>query len=148
VFFVILAILGPLLAFLFGRVLDIKTFVHVCAANLVSLSRFSNFEQNQRMEYHEVLIAGDLSQEDVARASNQLGAFEVTLQQLGLSPTVLTVSRVLPKRGLCSRMARAPLTTSNTHTVTKLYTSPNQVYRNSCLAVLGLVLSIPIKLHH
>jgi len=32
------------------------------------------------MEYHEVLIAADLSKEDIVRATNQLGAFEVTLQ--------------------------------------------------------------------
>ena len=35
-------------------------------------------EQNQRKVYHEVLIAGDLSKEDVDRAAAQFGASEVS----------------------------------------------------------------------
>ena len=41
-------------------------------------SCFPDSEQNQRMVYREVLIAGDLAQEDVNRATAQLGAFQVS----------------------------------------------------------------------
>ena len=43
-----------------------------------SFSHLLIFEQNQRKVYSEVLIAGDLSQEDVSRATAQLGAFQVS----------------------------------------------------------------------
>jgi hypothetical protein len=56
-FFVVIAILGPLLPFLFGRIVGIETFVH-----------------NQRNVYREVLIAGDLSMGDVRRAAAQFVA--------------------------------------------------------------------------
>jgi len=36
------------------------------------------FEQNQRKVYHEVLIAGDLSNEDVSRAGAQFPSFVVS----------------------------------------------------------------------
>ena len=36
---------------------------------------FLIFEQNRRTVYHEVLIAGDLSQEDIIQAEAQLKAF-------------------------------------------------------------------------
>ena len=61
--FIILAFLGLLLPFLFGRIMVIETFISVCATDLppyISL----NFAQNQRKVYREVLIAGDLSKED------------------------------------------------------------------------------------
>ena len=76
-FFVILAILGPLLPFLFGRIMEIKTFVRVRARPRFFLHPLIS-EQNQRRAYREVLIAGDLSQDDVARATAQLGAFQVS----------------------------------------------------------------------
>jgi hypothetical protein len=59
-FFVVLAILGPLLPFLFGRIVGIETFV-----------------RNQRNVYREVLIAGDLSSGDVRRAAAQFVASKV-----------------------------------------------------------------------
>jgi len=43
-----------------------------------SFSHHLILKQNQRKEYRQVLIAGDLSQEDVARATAQLGAFQVS----------------------------------------------------------------------
>lgn len=69
VFFLVLAILGPTLPFLFGRIMIIQIF-----------------NQNQRMMYREVLIAGDLSPDDVSRASNQLGAFQSFAQTWTLLP--------------------------------------------------------------
>jgi len=113
-----------------------------------SLLYFPNFKQNQRMTYREVLIAGDLSQDDVDRATAQLGAFEVSLQQMNLSQSVLTgtVSRTLLKHGPCSRTAEARQTLSSSLTATKPFTSPNRVCPNSSLAVLGLGLSIPTNL--
>jgi len=45
--------------------------------------RFMLFEQNQRMVYREILIAGDLSKDDVERATNQFKAFEVSLRIIG-----------------------------------------------------------------
>ncbi len=69
-----------MLPFLFGRIMVIETFVRVCATDL-SLSRtFLIFEQNQRMVYCEVLIAGDLTQDDVYRANKQLKPFQVSWQ--------------------------------------------------------------------
>jgi hypothetical protein len=68
-FFIVLAILGPLLPFLFGRIMVIETFV-----------------RNQRRAYREVLIAGDLSQDDVDRANAQLGAFQDFAQTWTLLP--------------------------------------------------------------
>ena len=47
----------------------------------VSFLHFLMFEQSQREIYREVLIAGDLSQEDVDRAAAQLGAWVVSLLQ-------------------------------------------------------------------
>lgn len=41
------------------------------------------------MIYREVLIAGDLSQDDVDRATNQLGAFQVSLRQMYLTFHIL-----------------------------------------------------------
>jgi hypothetical protein len=107
---------------------------------------FLIFEQNQRTAYREVLIAGDLSQGDVDRARNQLGAFQVSLRLI--EPNFLSVlSRVLPKRGLCYHMAQAHQTTSSSLSATIPCISLNQVCRNSCLVVLGLGHSMPIELH-
>ena len=83
-FFIVLAILGPLLPFLFGRIMVIETFPRVCTTNL-PLYIFLTSEQNQRAAYREVLIAGDLSQEDVNRATAQLGAFQVSRDRLILA---------------------------------------------------------------
>jgi len=66
-----------MLPFLFGRIMEIKTFIRVRARPAFSLYLLT-FEQNQRKVYREVLIAGDLSQDDVARATAQLGAFQVS----------------------------------------------------------------------
>ena len=57
--------------------MEIKTFIRVCARPVFFLNPLI-FEQNQRRVYREVLIAGDLSQNDVARATAQLGAFQVS----------------------------------------------------------------------
>jgi len=76
-FFIVLAILGPMLPFLFGRIMDIQTLVRVRTTDLPLPCVFLIFEQSQSKTYREVLIAGDLSQGDVDRASNQLGAFQV-----------------------------------------------------------------------
>ncbi|KAF9645600.1 hypothetical protein BDM02DRAFT_490337 [Thelephora ganbajun] len=67
--FIVLATLGPLLPFLFGRIMEIETFA-----------------RNQRVVYREVLIAGDLSQDDVNRATAQLGAFQDFAQTWTLLP--------------------------------------------------------------
>jgi hypothetical protein len=146
-FFIALATLGPMLPFLLGRIMDIETFVCVRITVLPLSLAFLSFEQNQHMVYSEVLIAGDLSQEDVDRATAQLGAFQVS-QAVVLRSHVPTVSRVLPRRGPCSRMAQASQITSSSLTATKQCISPNQVSHNSSLAVLGLVISMSIELRH
>jgi len=56
----------------------IETFIRVRVTRLLFAFTFLIFEQNQRMAYREVLIAGDLSQDDVDRATAQLGAFQVS----------------------------------------------------------------------
>jgi hypothetical protein len=76
--FLVLGVLGPLLPFLFGRIMIIDTFIRVRAAGSPLSFAFLTFEQNQRKEYREVLISGDLSQDDVGRATDQLGAFQVS----------------------------------------------------------------------
>jgi hypothetical protein len=58
----------------------IKTFVRVRITSLPLFCTYLIFEQNQRTVYREVLIAGDLSRDDVDRATAQLGAFEVSRQ--------------------------------------------------------------------
>lgn len=79
-FFIVLAIIGPLLPFLFGRIMFIETFIRVRTTELLSPCTFPISEQNQRAEYREVLVTGDLSQDDVDRATAQYGAFQVSLQ--------------------------------------------------------------------
>jgi hypothetical protein len=128
-------------------IMNIETFVRVRTTDLPLSRAFLSFEQDQHMVYREVLIAGDLSREDVDRATAQLGAFQVS-QAIGLSTRVPTLSRVLPKRGPCSRMAQASQITPSFLTATKPCISPNQVSRNSSLAVLGLVFSMSIELRH
>jgi len=71
-----LAILGPTLPFLFGRIMEIKTFIRVRART--AFLYFLILEQNQRKVYREVFIAGDLSPDDVALATAQLGTFQVS----------------------------------------------------------------------
>ena len=80
----------------------IETFVRVRPAHLPLSCPFLTFEQNQRMVYHEVLVAGDLSQDDVNRATAQLGAFQVSRVQKDLP--VFT-----PCQGLCPNMDLAPV---------------------------------------
>ncbi len=58
--------------------MDIETFVRVRSTDLLVYRAFLIFEQNQRLVYREVLIAGDLSPGDVERATRQLGAFQVS----------------------------------------------------------------------
>ena len=79
-FFIILAILGPMLPFLFGRIMVIETLVRVCATDLPLHHAFLMFKKSQRMVYREILIAGDLSQHDVDLANNQSGAFQASWQ--------------------------------------------------------------------
>ena len=50
---------------------------------------FPIFEQNQRNSYREVLIAGDLSQEDIGQATTQLGVSQVS-RTMGPGLPVLT----------------------------------------------------------
>ena len=64
----ILAVLAPALPFIFGRIVEIKVFVRVSTTNLASKFNILISEQPQRKAYSEVLIAGDLSEEDVSRA--------------------------------------------------------------------------------
>jgi len=78
-----------MLPFLFGRIMEIKTFIRVRARPALFLY-FLILEQNQRKVYREVFIAGDLSQDDVARATAQLGAFQVSWLYIYFSPPVLT----------------------------------------------------------
>ena len=56
------------------------------------------FEQNQHKVYREVLITGDLSEEDVGRATAQLGAFEVGRLQMDFHPSILTLYQTLRLR--------------------------------------------------
>jgi hypothetical protein len=56
----------------------IDTFVRVRATDSQLRSSLLIFKQNQREIYREVLIAGDLSQEDVSNAINQFWAFKVS----------------------------------------------------------------------
>jgi len=64
--FVINAILGPLLPILFGRITEIETFISVRVTRNRQFLCFLIFEQNQqRKVYSEVLIAGDLSQDEI-----------------------------------------------------------------------------------
>jgi len=76
--FIVLAVLVPMLPFLFGRIMVIETYVRVRVTDLPPSRASLTSEQNQRNVYREVLIAGDLSQEDVDRAASQLGAFQVS----------------------------------------------------------------------
>lgn len=69
-----------MLPFLFGRIMEIETFVHVCTIKLPLHRTLPICQQSQRRMYREVLIAGDLSQDDVDRATAQLGAFQVSQQ--------------------------------------------------------------------
>ena len=69
-----------MLPFLFGRIMIIETFTRVCATDPPLSCNLLIFGQNQRSVYHEVLIAGDLSPDDVSMATSQLGAFQVSRQ--------------------------------------------------------------------
>ena len=71
VFFVVIAILAPLLPFIFGRIVAIETFVSVRVTYPPPFWYSLNFEQNKRKVYREVLIAGDLSKEDVRRVETR-----------------------------------------------------------------------------
>jgi hypothetical protein len=62
--------------------MNITTFIQVRATDLRRSRALLTFEQNQREVYREVLIAGDLSQDDVGRANKQLGAFQVSWQYM------------------------------------------------------------------
>lgn len=69
-----------MLPFLFGRIMEIETFSRVRATKL-PLPRIPLIsEQSQRKVYREVLVAGDLSQDNVDLATAQLGAFQVSRQ--------------------------------------------------------------------
>ena len=83
--------------------MEIKTFIRV-RARITFFLRLLISEQNQRRVYREVLIAGDLSQDDVARATAQLGAFQVSRLQTHFSLPTLT-----PCQGLCPDMDLTPL---------------------------------------
>jgi len=69
-----------MLPFLFGRIMVIETFVRVCVTDLPLPLACLIFKQHQRTVYHEVLIAGDLSQHDVDGATKHLEAFLVSWQ--------------------------------------------------------------------
>jgi hypothetical protein len=60
--------------------MEIETFVHVCTTKPLLPRTPLIPEQNQRRIYREVLIAGDLSQDDVDLATAQLSAFQVSWQ--------------------------------------------------------------------
>ena len=60
--------------------MEIETFIRVRTTKLPLPRTPLILEQNQRKIYREVLIAGDLSQDNVDRASAQLGAFQVSRQ--------------------------------------------------------------------
>ena len=141
-FFVVLATLAPALNFLFGRIIVIDAFVSVRATDLPSFLYSLIIEQNQRTTYREVLIAGDLSQEDLDQATVQLGEFKVSqaVNRFGSACSNI-VSRTFPKRGPCSHMAEARLKSPSSFTATTLSTSPNRVCPSLSLAALGLGLS-------
>jgi len=69
-----------MLPFLFGRIMEIETFPRVRATRLPLPRTPLIPEQSQRKVYREVLVAGDLSQDDVDLATAQLGAFQVSRQ--------------------------------------------------------------------
>ena len=104
---------------------------------------FLIFEQNQHKAYHEVLIAGDLSQEDIDRATIQLGESKVSRAVNGFgSACSNTVSRTFLEYGPCSHMVEASQTPPSSFTAMTLSTSPNRVRPSSSPAGLGLGLSI------
>jgi len=69
-----------MLPFLFGRIMEIETFSRVRATKLPLPRTPLISEQSQRKVYREVLVAGDLSQDNVDLANAQLGAFQVSRQ--------------------------------------------------------------------
>jgi len=112
-----------------------------------SFLHFPIFEQNQRKSYREVLIAGDLSQEDIGQATTQLGEFQVSMTVNGFWSTCSdTVPRTLPIHGPCSHMAEVCPTPPSSFTAATPSTSPNRVCPSLSLAVLGLGLSINRRL--
>ena len=102
----VLAILCPMLPFIFGRIMTIETYISVSITDLLVLPCFLIFEQNQSTLYREVLIAGDLSPDDVDRARSQPQPFSlrVSLGITGPSYCSITVSSILARYGPCSLM--------------------------------------------
>ena len=49
-----------------------------CASHGLDSLHFLILEQGQRKVYREVLIAGDLSMDDVSSAASELGAYQVS----------------------------------------------------------------------
>ena len=105
VFFIILSILGPLLPFLFGRVMVIETFAIVRVIDLLPSSHFLIIEQSQNTTYSEVMIAGDLSEGDTARAHTRSIVVKVS-HLLGIG---LPVLMPLPDKWTQAKMVLAPL---------------------------------------
>jgi len=77
-FFLLLVSLASSLDFLFGRIVGINIFIRVRATDPPP-AHLLIFEQSQYKAYREVLIAGDLSSDDIAGANVQYQAFTVSL---------------------------------------------------------------------
>ena len=104
---------------------------------------FLILEQNQRKTYREVLIAGDLSQENVNQVTIRFEEYKVSRAVNEFKSACSdTLPRTFPKRGPCSHMVEARLTPLSSFTATTPSTSPNLVCPSLSLAGLGLELSI------
>ena len=110
VFFTVLAVLAPSLPFLFGRIMRIETFTRVRPTALPLPCVFLTFGQNQRMKYREVLITGDLSPDDISRATERIAGFNVSQPYLDQRMPVLTTPRTTPEGGHCFHTAGNPRT--------------------------------------
>jgi hypothetical protein len=70
------------MSFLLGRAVDID--IQVVVSLVITLFLILNFHflfhQHQQREYHEVIVSGDLSDDDLERATNIQDAFNVIRQ--------------------------------------------------------------------
>jgi len=127
----------------------IETFISVRAIDMHPSCILLIPEQNERKVYREVLIAGDLTKEDVYEAAVQFVEFQVSQLANGTLARHCTgsntVPRTLPGHGPCSRMVEARLTPQSSLTAMTPSTSLNQVCPSSSLAALVLGLSINLS---
>ena len=82
IFFLLNVILSGAMSFLLGRAVDFH--IQVVVSLVITLSLILNFHflflQRQYQKYHEVIVSGDLSEDDLKQANNIEGAFDVIHQ--------------------------------------------------------------------